>query len=156
MAQEKARARHGASLLGLGLALGMAAALAACSPQQGEGITTEQSAPYEGIAPEEIVTLAGTEPFWGMTIEGDVATYTTPDDPEGTVFEVSRFAGNNGLGFSGRLEGSDVTIAVTPGACSDGMSDRTYPFTATLAIGEARLAGCGHTDRQPFTGPAAP
>jgi uncharacterized membrane protein len=136
-------------------ALGAALLLTACSPQSDDAITTD-TAPFDGNAADEIITLAGTKPFWGMTIANDVATYTTPENTDGSVFEVSRFAGNNGLGFSGRLDGADVVIAVTPGECSDGMSDRTFPYTATVVLGEQRLAGCGHTDRQPFTGPAAP
>jgi uncharacterized membrane protein len=149
MARHSAKVRYGAGALGAGLAL------AACSPHSGDAITTD-TAPFDGIAPEEVITLTGTEPFWGIAIANDVATYTTPDNPVGMVFEVSRFAGNNGLGFSGRHEGADVTIAVTPSACSDGMSDRTYPFTATVALGDDRLTGCGHTDLQFFTGPEAP
>lgn len=139
----------------LATALGAAALLAACSPEPEAGITDEP-APYDGIAATEVITLAGTEPFWGITINKDTATYTTPENPQGSAFEVSRFAGNNGLGFSGKLDGADVTITVTPGDCSDQMSDRTYPFTATIALGEDNLAGCGYTDAQPFSGDAAP
>ena len=47
-------------------------------------------------------------------------------------------------------------MTVTPLSCSDGMSDRTYPFTVTLEIGEETRNGCGWTDRQPFEGPANP
>ena len=130
--------------------------LAACSAPADEGITTEQAAPFDKIAPDEVITLVGTEPFWGITIKQDTATYTTPDDPAGSLFEVSRFAGNNGLSLTGKLAGSEVTIMVTPGTCSDGMSDRTYPFTATVKLGESNLAGCGYTDRQGFAGAAAP
>lgn len=133
-----------------------AALLAACSAPSGDGITTEESAPYDGIAAEEVITLSGTEPFWGITIVNDVATYSTPDNIDGTVFEVTRFAGNNGLGFSGKLDGADVTITVTPGECSDNMSDRSYPFTATVVLGEDNLVGCGYTDQQPFSGDEAP
>lgn len=133
-----------------------AALLAACSSQEPGTIATEQAAAFDGIGPEEAITLTGTEPFWGITIANDVATYTTPENPAGSVFEVTRFAGNNGLGFSGKLDGGEVTITVTPGACSDQMSDRTYPFTATVKLGEANLAGCGYTDSQGFTGEAAP
>jgi len=140
----------------LAAALALAAGLAACSAPAEQGITTEQAAPYDGIAADEIITLTGTEPFWGVKIENDVATYLTPDNPSGIVFEVSRFAGNNGLGFSGKLDGAEVTITVTPGECSDGMSDRAYPFTATVKLGEVNLAGCGYTDRQGFTGEEAP
>jgi uncharacterized membrane protein len=139
----------------MGSAMGAALLLGACSEQSADGITTE-SQPYNGIAAEEVITLTGTEPFWGITIENDVATYSDPENPEGSVFEVSRFAGNNGLGFSGKLDGAAVIMTVTPGECSDGMSDRTFPFTATIALGEDKLVGCGYTDRQPFSGDAAP
>lgn len=148
-------AHYRPTTLNLASAIGAAVLLAACSPEPEEGITTEP-APYDGIAATEVITLAGTEPFWSMTIDDAVATYTTPGNPDGSVFEVSRFAGNNGLGFSGKLNGADVTITVTPGECSDQMSDRTYPFTATIALGEENLAGCGYTDAQPFSGDAAP
>lgn len=137
-------------------ALACTALLAACAPQADDGATTEQTKPFDGIAADEIITLSGTEPFWGMTIDSSVATYTTPDNPDGSVFEVSRFAGNSGLGFSGKLAGADVAITVTPGKCSDGMSDRSYPFTATVKLGEDNLNGCGYTDKQGFTGDAAP
>ncbi|MFN3990632.1 MAG: COG3650 family protein [Erythrobacter sp.] len=134
----------------------LAAILAACSAPAEQGVTTEKAAPYDGIAADEIITLAGNEPFWSVKIENEVANYLTPDNPSGTPFEVTRFAGNNGLGFSGMLDGAEVTITVTPGECSDGMSDRTYPFTATVKLGEESLSGCGYTDKQGFTGEAAP
>ncbi len=34
-------------------------------------------------------------------------------------------------------------MTVTPLACSDGMSDRSYPFTVTLKLGEDLRNGCG-------------
>ncbi|MEM6907413.1 MAG: hypothetical protein AAF494_01935 [Pseudomonadota bacterium] len=112
--------------------------------------------PYDGISASEKITLAGTEPFWSIRIDGEEATFSSPDQPDGTPFAVSRFAGNNGLGFSGELEGQSVQIALTPGECSDGMSDRVYPLTATIALGESTLYGCGYTDKQPFTGDPSP
>jgi uncharacterized membrane protein len=47
-------------------------------------------------------------------------------------------------------------MMVTPLECSDGMSDRIYPFTVTLKIGDDLRSGCGWTERQRFTGPEAP
>ena len=47
-------------------------------------------------------------------------------------------------------------LAVTPGDCSDGMSDRTYPFVATLQVAGEQRNGCAWTERRPFTGSAAP
>ena len=112
--------------------------------------------PYNGIGEAEMISLLGTEPFWGAKISGATMTYTTPDNIEGVEIQVARFAGNGGLGFHSQLDGQAVTVAVTPGDCTDGMSDRTYPFTATVKVGDTDLAGCGYTDNQPFTGNAAP
>jgi len=36
------------------------------------------------------------------------------------------------------------------------MSDRTYPFTATLKIGDDTRNGCAWTEREPFSGPQHP
>ncbi len=137
------------------LLLPMAALMAAACTPNGDAIDAKGET-FSAIAPEEVVTLTGTEPFWGVTIEGGQANYANPDHPEGFDFAVTRFAGNNGLGFSGTLDGAAVTISLTPGQCSDGMSDRAYPYVATIALGEETLRGCGYTDRQPFTGDAAP
>ncbi len=134
--------------------------VAACegsSPKaEGNRVTEEETAAYSGIAPEEVLTLVGTEPFWGAEIDGGDLRWTTPENIEGTAIEVTRFAGNNGLGFSGTLEGEVMQVAVTPGACSDGMSDRTYPFTATIEIGDRQLNGCGYSDVQSYTGEETP
>jgi uncharacterized membrane protein len=132
--------------------------LAGCS--QADGID-ESGAIYDGIAPDAAISLNGTEPFWAIEIApgegaGYTARYSTPEDVEGRSFVLERFAGNNGLGFSGKLDGAPVQIAITPGECSDGMSDRTYPFTATVALGDESLFGCAHTDSAPFEGPTAP
>ncbi|MBU7581221.1 MAG: hypothetical protein KAF27_12290, partial [Porphyrobacter sp.] len=82
--------------------------------------------------------------------------WTTPENQPGTAITLKRFAGNGGLGFSGTLEGKPLTATLTPGTCSDGMSDRAFPFVATIALGGETFEGCGYTDRQPFTGPEAP
>ena len=85
-----------------------------------------------------------------------MATYATPDNPDGSEFPVERFAGNNGLGISGDMDGQSFDLTITPGECSDGMSDRTYPYTATLLIGAEQRQGCAWTNSQPFSGPEMP
>lgn len=127
---------------------------AACTPAA-DGIDPEGEA-FTAVAPDEVITLTGTEPFWGIKIADGQANYNNPDNLNGWDFAVTRFAGNNGLGFSGTMNGEAITIALTPGACSDGMSDRAYPYVATIALGEATLRGCGYTTSQPFVGDAAP
>lgn len=129
--------------------------LMACQPGGGapDAGPTES---FSEIADDEVIFLTGTEPFWGGEINRDTALYTTPENQAGASFEVERFAGNNGLGFTGMLDGSPFDLTVTPGECSDGMSDRTYPYTVTLLIGEEQRQGCAWTDAQPFSGPENP
>lgn len=121
---------------------------AACTPA-GDGIDPDGKA-FDAVGPEETVTMLGTEPFWNVTITGERARYSDPEQPEGLAFTVTRFSGNGGLGFSGTLEDKALTATLTPGDCSDGMSDRTFPFVATIALGGETLRGCGYTTGQPY------
>ena len=145
-----------------------ALALAACQPVGGDDRAApaqadnatipdpESTEPYAGIGADETVRLTGTEPFWGGQMAGTRLTYTTPEAPAGRTIDVARFAGRGGLSFSGSLDGAALELTVTALACSDGMSDRSYPFTATLKLGDELRSGCGWSERQPFTGPANP
>ncbi len=106
--------------------------------------------PYAGISATEVLRLAGNEPFWGGDIDGDRLTYRTVEQPEGQELTVQRFAGRGGLSYSGLLNGKDLTVAVTPGTCTDGMADRTYPFVATLQWDDKTVSGCAWTDKHPY------
>lgn len=133
-------------------------ALSACAPTPGE-ISRDTQA-YDGIAATAQIYVGGTEPFWGLDIipdgDGYTARYSSPEDIDGTRFAVTRFAGNNGVGFSGDMQGRALQVSLTPGDCNDGMSDRSYPFIATVALGDVTLYGCAHTSDAPFTGEEAP
>jgi len=107
---------------------------------------------FDAIAKNEAIRLVGTEPFWGGTVKGSVLTYTTPENPSGTAVAVTRFAGMNGLGYSGALSGKPLDLLITQAPCSDGMSDRSFPFTASLQIGAEKRSGCAWTDRLPYRG----
>lgn len=117
---------------------------------------TGETAPYSEIAVDEVLRFTGTEPFWGGEVSGETLTYKTPEDQDGTAIEVERFAGRGGIAFSGMLDGADFEMTVTPLECSDGMSDRTYPFTVTLEIGEDQRNGCAWSEQHPFEGPEHP
>ena len=107
---------------------------------------------YAGIAADDTLRFTGTEPFWGGRVTGTALTYETPENPKGVAISVRRFSGNNGLSFSGALAGAPVDMAVTEAPCSDGMSDRIYPFSVTLRLGAEMRQGCGWTDRRTFKG----
>ena len=128
---------------------------AACAPAKTDGIDPEGKA-FDAVAPDEAVTMLGTEPFWSLKVAGGEGVWSTPDNQPGTRFAAQRFAGNGGMGFSGTLDGKPLTATLTPGDCSDGMSDRRFPFVATMALGGETWEGCGYTESQPFTGPEAP
>ena len=126
--------------------------IAACADTPGE--ISRDSEPFDGISEDAFISVGGTEPFWALNIkraaDGYEALYSTPDLPDGKAFLVKRFAGNNGLGFSGEMEGVPVNLTLTPGDCSDGMSEASYPYTATVLMGEETLFGCAHTSDQPY------
>ena len=140
------------------LAAAFAVLLAACQQQADPG-TASGNVPgtspegFTAIAPDEVINFTGTEPFWGGTIRGGSLTYSTPENIDGTEIAVERFAGQGGLSFSGTLDGKGFDLLVTQGECSDGMSDRTYPYVATLKLGNELREGCAHTEMQRFSGP---
>jgi len=147
----------------IGIALSSAAALflASCQPQNAatdDGLpgNTDDTAPYDGVAEDEVLRFTGTEPFWGGEVSGNTLTYSTPEEPDGVAIEVERFAGRGGISFSGRLDGAPFDMTVTPLRCSDGMSDRTYPFAVTLEVAQETRSGCAWSDRRPFEGPETP
>ena len=90
--------------------------------------------------------VIGTEPFWAVTTDGRCATYSHPDDQEGTRVWTRYSGPNNGLGtWSGALGGDqfELTVREEPG-CSDGMSDKRYPYAAELNVHGEQLRGCAH------------
>ncbi|GAB5349824.1 COG3650 family protein [Alteriqipengyuania sp. 357] len=128
--------------------------LAACQTEDTAGAPGNAPEGFTGIEENETVEFIGTEPFWSGSVTGTQLVYKTPEDIAGAAIEVKRFAGQGGLGYSGQLEGVPFDMTVTPGACSDAMSERSYPYTVTLRIGSNIRRGCAWTQGEPFDGPA--
>lgn len=88
----------------------------------------------------------GTEPFWGVTITGRTVDWSDPEaeNRKGTVGK-PRLSRNRAV-WTGEVEGHGAfTLTLTRGPCSDGMSDFTYPLTATVRTSELTLNGCAAT-----------
>ena len=132
---------------------GARAGVSEAAPAAG-GLLESKNPRFDGIRADEAISLVGTEPFWGGRLTDGLLTYSTPENQAGESIAVARFAGNTGLGFSGALRDRPLDLAITPGTCSDGMSERSYPYTVTLKLGEEQRNGCAWTARQPFSGPA--
>lgn len=133
--------------------------LAACQGEKnniGDGAITKQGDAFTAITEQETFHFTGTEPFWGGNVTGETLLWNTPENPEGKTMTVQRFAGNNGLAYTGELGTAMFDMAVTKSQCSDGMSDRTYPFTVTVQISEQVRRGCGWTEARPFQGTEQP
>ncbi len=134
-----------------------ASLLAACQPGGRAGVPdAETQKKLDHIGASEVVRLLGTEPFWGGEIKGGNLTYTTPENEAGITIPVERFSGLGGFSYSGIMDGSPLDMMVTLGECSDGMSDRTYPFIVTLKIAGQTRQGCAWTDKMRFNGPENP
>lgn len=85
----------------------------------------------------------GTEPFWGARIEGRCVTYSHPDDQKGTRIWTRYAPGPDGGVWSGALGGRAFRLTTRARKdCSDGMSDRLYPFAVELVVGGERRSGC--------------
>lgn len=135
-----------------------ALALAACHPtaQDSSGRTAtaataadSPAAPVEpASAPPPVqaenadfagpLQAAGTEPFWGLSIRPDGMVLTRPDHEAVRAPNPGpKIEGKTAVWSSGGLQ---ATLA--PTHCSDGMSDRDYPYAATVTVGGETLKGC--------------
>ncbi len=122
----------------------IAVVLASCGqggPGNIPGASGDETA-FAGISKDAVINLTGTEPFWNGQVNGNTLVYRTPANMDGSSVQVSRFAGRGGLSFSGTLNGRALDLAITPTDCSDGMTNRSYPFAATLQIGNEQREGC--------------
>ncbi|MFB0614182.1 COG3650 family protein [Aurantiacibacter poecillastricola] len=135
----------------------LAAMVASCSQGEPANVPGDagDSSAFSQIPEDAVIRFTGTEPFWGGRIENGTLTYSTPENIDGVVVPVTRFAGRGGLSFSGEMNGRALDLAITPAQCSDGMSDRTYPFAATLQIGQERREGCAWREGVDSEAPSA-
>lgn len=85
----------------------------------------------------------GTEPFWGARTEGRCVLYSTPEDQAGTRVWAKAETGSKGTVWTGALHGKPFVLTVKPEpGCSDGMSDKSYPMSATLKVNGETRNGC--------------
>ncbi|MGZ8311916.1 MAG: META domain-containing protein [Allosphingosinicella sp.] len=89
----------------------------------------------------------GTEPFWAVTIANGQMAFDAPDGPRFSVPAPPPRTTFNGH----RYETSRLTMGVTHGVCSDGMSDRRYADTVMVIVDGRTLNGCGGAILAPET-----
>lgn len=87
----------------------------------------------------------GTEPFWNLTIRDGRAVLTRPDKPPLLVGDLIRTDDGRAV----RYQGEGFTTTITPGPCSDGMSDAIWSDRVQIAFAEGVLKGCGGVREMP-------
>lgn len=101
-------------------------------------------------------SASGTEPFWRVDIKGTDITLSGPaaetvSTPAAS--DASLEVADGAATWTGQAGTTSVTVKVTPGECSDGMSDLKYPYTAVVVWGGTEFKGCGFpTAEQPREG----
>ena len=95
------------------------------------------------IDPGRAIDAVGTEPFWALQIRPETLNFSTPEKP-------MRRAKNTGLSIEPGMAvwmttlpgGGAIKASVSVKDCSDGMSERRYPFTVALEAEGRTLKGC--------------
>jgi uncharacterized membrane protein len=121
-------------------------ALSACSSPETASAPAEPAAPaaavLSGVDLAQPVRALGTEPFWSVELTADHLAYTSPEGAE-TAPRPETVVQGTVATFEGLTDkGSKLSLTLTATECSDGMSDRTYPLTAIVKLGDRLLTGC--------------
>ena len=82
----------------------------------------------------------GTEPFWDLTIDQRQMVFTD----RGNAVVVTQPTPKVIVGFAGEIyQTPRLNVNIVHGACSDGMSDRTYPDKVQVTADGHHYNGCG-------------
>ena len=134
-------------------ALGAVLALAACN--QPAPAEPAPPAPEPAPAPEPVkaeingvdltqdLRALGTEPFWAVEITQAGLKTSGVDKPERTAPNAGpTMEPGRATWTATTSDGQALKVTLTAGPCSDGMSDRTYPLNAEVALAGETLKGC--------------
>lgn len=88
----------------------------------------------------------GTEPFWAVEITPATLTYSDVDRPEQAFPSPGPDIQGTTAVYAVENGGEpSMTVTLMTTECSDGMSDRIYPLTAMVEIGDETLNGCAQS-----------
>lgn len=121
--------------------------LAACS----QGTTEKAPPPADAPAPTMLggvvlnqpLRALGTEPFWSVAITKDAMVYTGIDHDEQRAGNPQPVVQGTTAVYTGATDdGTTMVVTLIATECSDGMTERVYPLTAKVELGEVSLSGC--------------
>ncbi len=132
--------------------------LAGCG-EPADRLTDEQAAAQQNAAIDETVEIDVPEPASSPTPTPPVANYSALGTEPGWALTITpgtiRYEGDYGSvtiseptparfrPVPGRYAGTRLSVTIAPGPCNDGMSDRTYRDTVTVAADGKTVSGCG-------------
>lgn len=120
--------------------------LAGCSPAEAPAPVPELPTPAPVLGGVELagpLRAIGTEPFWSVDLTGTEMVYTTPEAPEQRAPRPEPVVqGTTATWEAETANGTRLKVTLIATECSDGMSDRTYPLTAMVTVGDLALTGC--------------
>ena len=134
------------------LALCGALGLAACQPA--DPAPAPKAAAPRASDFSQPMTAHGTEPFWGLTVDGTHFKLSRPGQPDllaeapGAAIQPGR-----AVWIAKAADGRQLTVTFYLSECSDGMSDLKYPMTVEVALLNETLHGCAaQTAKRPREG----
>lgn len=96
-----------------------------------------------GVDLSKPVRALGTEPFWAVELTGPEMVYSGVDRAEQRAPQPKAVIQGTMATFEGVTgAGASLSVMLAATECSDGMSDRTYPLSAIVRIGDETLTGC--------------
>jgi hypothetical protein len=120
--------------------------LAGCSPADAPAPSPEPPAPAPVLGGVELagpLRAIGTEPFWSVELTGTEMVYTSTEPPGQRARQPEPVVrGTTATWESETADGTTLKVTLIATECSDGMSDRTYPLTAMVTVGDRALTGC--------------
>ncbi|MFH7028374.1 MAG: COG3650 family protein [Heteroscytonema crispum UTEX LB 1556] len=127
--------------------LGFSAALLAGNASVANNkVPSRSSTTLASTKTEEFISR-GTEPFWNVTVSKNGIVYSSPDAKKQTFPDVApiKAAGRPAdlvrvYPLKGRT--NSMLIIKKVSVCSDGMSEKQYPYSATFILGNTVLEGC--------------
>jgi uncharacterized membrane protein len=127
--------------------VGMNAALAHYQVEKDNSVPAPSAIALATKNTNEEFIVRGNEPFWSVTVSRRGIVYSTPEirgrrypyvaptTAQGRPPDVVRVYRLNG-------QPSGILVIKKADACSDTMSDKVYPYSATLILGNRVLDGC--------------
>jgi uncharacterized membrane protein len=89
--------------------------------------------------------ITGTEPFWSIYIHKDTILFTKLNENIDSVYfkqEQFKVVESESDYVLTDAEKNNARLLIKQEACSDGMSDHTYPYSATFNYKGMELKGC--------------